>query len=226
MGGCVRGGKYSIELTLLKYLFLEELDDPPPAKPPAIVPTAPDWVGNPGFLASSGGGLDYGVILNLHKVDRSSDSNGILLDGPVHGFGFSLYCSISFCTGFASATDTTTRKAVTSSSTSSKSSRTVPRWWPSLDKAGQRPELDKFLYKVTNFGTLLCVVPDALVITAPKGRVCSWLWSSRSRKANEFQTTGFLQDHFSCSLERCVSIILARVDTLFGYLTFSPRTCD
>jgi len=43
MGGRDRGGKYAIELMLLKCRFLEELVEPPPAKPPAMVPTALNW---------------------------------------------------------------------------------------------------------------------------------------------------------------------------------------
>jgi len=44
IGDFDRGGRCVTELTLLKYLFLEELDEPPPLKPSTIALTVPNYM--------------------------------------------------------------------------------------------------------------------------------------------------------------------------------------
>jgi len=129
----------------------------------------------------------YNVVLDFYQVDRSGNGIWILLGCSIRCFGPRFSRSIFF---WISSTSATASAAL--SSTGPEYSWTLPRCLASLNKASQRSRFDKLLNKVSYFGALLSVVPDALVVAARKGGVCPRLRSSRSVKMNEFQITGFL----------------------------------
>jgi len=65
-------------------------------------------------------------------------------------------------------------------------------WLAPLDEAGQSPQLGELFYEVPDLGTFLHVLPNILVVTAPKGRVSTRLLSSRARETNEFQVASLI----------------------------------
>ena len=183
---CDRGGKCVTKLTLLKYLFLEELDEPPPAKTSAIVLTVPNCKRVPDSLTVSVWGWLTPTVLSRIST-MLTDPEAILGSCcAVPSAASALGSLVLFSSGqpLPRPSPLAPWKLPLCPPRAPKSLGPSLCGWLLWTK-GQGFRLDELFNKITHLSALFDTVSDILVIVAFESKVCPWLRSSRAKKTNE-----------------------------------------